>query len=88
MGARMKMHPQNEIPRKVGCLHPFPLKSCAHLALDVIRIATAVAWTDGPVKALGVMTAILRDLDGEPWLCAGDLADPNQLHLWFTGFGI
>lgn len=81
------MQPQNEIPRRAECLHPFPPKSCAHLALAVIRIATAIAWTDGPVKVLGVMTAILQDLDGEPRLCVGDLADANQLHLWLMGFG-
>ena len=69
------------------CLHPFPMKSCTHLALAVIRIATAVARTDEPVKTLGVMTPILQDSDGEPWLFVGDLADPNQLHLWFMGFG-
>lgn len=83
----MKLHPHNEILRRAECLHPFPMKFCAHLALSVTRIATAIAWTDGPVKTLGMMTPILQDLDGEPRLCAGDLADPNQLHLWFMGFG-
>lgn len=52
----------------------------------MIRVTTAIAWTDGP-SPLVMMTAILRDLDGEPWLCVGHLADPDQLRLWFVGFG-
>lgn len=81
----MKTHPQDEILRRARCLHPFPPKSCAHLAFAVIRIATAITWTDGPVKALGVRILILQYLDEAPWLCVRDLAVPNQLHLCFMG---